>query len=945
MKKTRARAWSTWGGAAALVASATVGAAAFSPAASAATAATVYVRSGATGTGCAAPSATQACPTVQEGITAAEKLTGDAVTVTVGAGTYATSVDTATAGPLASLTIAGAGIGSTVATGGGKGTVLAVDGGTVEVTGLSIDDGVAKAATSTHGGGVYVASGATVTLTDVGVYGSSAVHGGGIYNSGTLRLFGAQLSGDAATDGGGVFNKGVATISGTSLGEVHATFDGGGILTTLGQLSLTTSDLVFATAGTATNSGFGGGLNVVTGGPSPVVLAGDVFQTDSASTGGGGAAIDRAGVDLVDDRFVADSAGGAGGGGAAVTATALQVTGSTFTGDHATGFGGGLSAHDGGVGGHIVLTRDTFAGDSAFGGGGAALFGTATVTNDTFTHDGAAFGGGIAASGSATLVDDTFFTDTAESGGGIASAELGFFGPERTPRSGPTQFTLHAAIGNTIFDTAGCESLTLTDLGYNVLSSTGTGCGFSSAAHDVLSSTSIGLTPTLAPNTSTGPETLAIGPTSSAFEEVPAPACTPHVDERTKPRPGVFGASCDAGAYEYQGAAPHHQITVVRIYGQTADATAAAELESVYTPDPCPGTTGDRPVVLATDQHYPDALASAYLAKDLGTGTLLTPGGSLSAVTATALRKEGITHVYVVGGPLAVSTAVVETLEATPAYTCGGTRPLGTHITVTRIAGATATTTAAAIATFPAASLVGRLDLAGAYAGTDALGGKGRDNTTAGSASAGPSATGALPTAIVATEAGFQDAEAAATLSYAGDLPVLLTTPGSLPTATRAALLSLGIRQVIVTGGPLAVSTAVVSALESMGISVLRVAGADYTGTAVELAGLETGSAATHLGLGWDTHPGGFAVARGDYYADGLAGAIVAAHGLHGSGPVPLLLTESPTTIGSDLAQYLRHVGGAGIGSAGARASFLIVLGGPEAVTPSVVSAMVSYLG
>jgi Fibronectin type III domain len=52
-------------------------------------------------------------------------------------------------------------------------------------------------------------------------------------------------------------------------------------------------------------------------------------------------------------------------------------------------------------------------------------------------------------------------------------------------------------------------------------------------------------------------ETLAIGVTSSAFDEVPSIGCTVAVDERGDARPGAKGqTACDAGAYQYQGTAP-----------------------------------------------------------------------------------------------------------------------------------------------------------------------------------------------------------------------------------------------------------------------------------------------------------------------------------------------------------------------------------------------------
>lgn len=406
------------------------------------------------------------------------------------------------------------------------------------------------------------------------------------------------------------------------------------------------------------------------------------------------------------------------------------------------------------------------------------------------------------------------------------------------------------------------------------------------------------------------------------------------VPESSPDRPGT-SAAVEA---TWVVAPVHRSPALRRIYGATADATAAAELESAFA-GTCPGTTGDRPVVLATDQAFPDALASAYLAKELGTGTLLTPGGSLSSPTRAALQQEGITHVYIVGGPLAISTAVANALKVTPAYQCGTTTPTGSDLQVTRVAGVTATTTAAQVALVPGRSFVGTADLAGAY------GGGGRDNVTAGTSSPAPSATGSLRTAIVASGRQFQDAEAGAVLSYAADLPVLLTTPQALPSATKLAIGSLGIQQVVLLGGQLAVSTLVLSDLEAQGVSVLRVAGQEFTGTAVELASLETASTAAHLGFGWGAgRVAGLAVARGDGFQDGLAGPVVAAHGLNGSGPVPLLLAKSPTVLGPALEAFVRQAGRQGIGSPPGRVAFLLVLGGPEALSPSVVQTMTGNL-
>jgi hypothetical protein len=71
-----------------------------------------------------------------------------------------------------------------------------------------------------------------------------------------------------------------------------------------------------------------------------------------------------------------------------------------------------------------------------------------------------------------------------------------------------------------------------------------------------VNSSTINLATSLAANGSSGPETLAIGTDSSAFEEVPPANCTVSTtvstDERGEPRPGFPGENCDAGAFEAQ---------------------------------------------------------------------------------------------------------------------------------------------------------------------------------------------------------------------------------------------------------------------------------------------------------------------------------------------------------------------------------------------------------
>jgi putative cell wall-binding protein len=379
-----------------------------------------------------------------------------------------------------------------------------------------------------------------------------------------------------------------------------------------------------------------------------------------------------------------------------------------------------------------------------------------------------------------------------------------------------------------------------------------------------------------------------------------------------------------------------------RIYGQVADGTAAALLESVFKPAGTTCPTGGN-VVLATDQNFPDALSASYLAQGLKTGVLLTPTGSLSTDAAAALRVEGITHVYIVGGPIAVSTDVVNQLTATQAYNCGGTTGLITaapgtpqNLTVTQVYGQTAYDTAQSVAQYFGASGVGSGSFATAYP-TSTTGTSTYNATSGMSGTIAPANSAPTKVAIVATGENFPDAVAASALVYAQAWPVLLTQQASLAPQAAAAISNLGIQQVVVMGGPIAISDAVVTQLEGMGVSVLRIGGQDYTDTAQLLAQFELNS----NGLNWSTtYPNllipltyGVNVARGDFYADALAGSVVG-----GKTHTPIVLTFDPNTMGTGIPALLKAEASLKI-----QVTSLSIFGGPLAVSaPTQLSVLLS---
>ncbi len=443
-----------------------------------------------------------------------------------------------------------------------------------------------------------------------------------------------------------------------------------------------------------------------------------------------------------------------------------------------------------------------------------------------------------------------------------------------------------------------------------------------------------------------------------------------------------------------------------RVAGSTADQTAVAALETQYpprpgfclpsgvTPNPNRFQTGSS-VVLATDGSWQDALTASYLASWLRTGVLLTPTGTLSPYTAQALQQEGVSNVVIVGGPLAVSTAVENQLASTPAYQCGGAGPqlnaLGQPIdlSVQRVYGTTADGTAEMVATYVDSGFVNNLNISGAF---------GLYNDTTGTDS-GSSPTIPVRTAILVTDNFFQDAASASGMSYYEHLPILLTPQGALGTEAETGLLDLGIQQVIELGGPLAISNAVNASLASQGISVLRIAGADGSETSVMLAKFELNNLA-NAGLGefsGNTPSYGtgcllrvtrspigsqlplattilpnpvpyyadctipVALARGDYFADALTSSVITGGGYFGAqfipaGPEPVILAESPTTLGTYATDFFNQAGSpygidptyqtplSPIPGSGFKVTSITVFGGPLAIANSTLQAALNAI-
>lgn len=269
--------------------------------------------------------------------------------------------------------------------------------------------------------------------------------------------------------------------------------------------------------------------------------------------------------------------------------------------------------------------------------------------------------------------------------------------------------------------------------------------------------------------------------------------------------------------------------SVSRIAGTDAFDTAAQVALSHYS--------SASTVYVASRSTFPDALGAGAVAARAGAPVLLTAEASLPSATASALTRLHPSAIVVVGGPAAVSDAVVQQLEQ--------------YAPVRRVAGTDRYATSAALAdTFPA----------------------------------GPSV------AYVTTGLNFPDALSGSALaaSTTGSGPVLLVQPDAVPAAVGAALDSLRPQRIVVLGGSAAVSDSVLSALQAFTSgSVTRVSGADRYATSAAVA------------ADGNARPAVVYIATGAGFADALAAAPIA--GVSGAPLLLVAPSAVPSAIATEL--------------------------------------------
>ncbi|MCD7947110.1 MAG: InlB B-repeat-containing protein [Oscillospiraceae bacterium] len=289
--------------------------------------------------------------------------------------------------------------------------------GTMEMTGGTVQFNNS----STYGGGIYVNTGALLTITGGLIQSNNATvnGGGGIFLSSSATATMASCiveENHAATNGGGVYVGGSASftmMSGSILNNVAVT-NGGGVYTTNPATGQTNILMVLGGDITGNSAGgFGGGVYVATG-TTFTMEAGTIQNNTTVTSGGGGVYLFVSATFVMHGGLIQANTAATNGGGLYLgnSATATMSAGS-ISGNTSGAIAGGVYVY---LNGSFTMTGGDITGNTTNGNGGGIYItatGSAMLENITLSGNG----------GMVNIGDTTFGPVT--NGGGIYLTEGG----------------------------------------------------------------------------------------------------------------------------------------------------------------------------------------------------------------------------------------------------------------------------------------------------------------------------------------------------------------------------------------------------------------------------------------------------------------------------------------------------------------------------------------
>lgn len=250
------------------------------------------------------------------------------------------------------------------------GAMRVAEGGWLEIT----DSTISNNTSDLNGGGLSVTSDSIASLNNVTFSGNQAERGGGIYNGhngGETLISGGTISNNiASVQGGGIYNKDSMAINGSTISLSQAP-EGGGILNHgLGELTITTSQILNNTA-----SQTGGGIYNF----GQATVEESTVSGNQAPEGGG--LLNEANLSIVKSTITENTAAESGGGMFNRDSSSdLNIINSTLSGNSATTIRGSAIYH---LEGNLEISYTTIANNSGGTTSGAifAIPSSLTISN------------------------------------------------------------------------------------------------------------------------------------------------------------------------------------------------------------------------------------------------------------------------------------------------------------------------------------------------------------------------------------------------------------------------------------------------------------------------------------------------------------------------------------------------------------------------------------
>lgn len=298
------------------------------------------------------------------------------------------------AGPQSLLLLSTPVLDSNSASDGGGLYIRSADTVTISRTIFGANSAVRRGGAIYHGSGILNVRSSTIADNV-----ADGLGGGGIYNAGQRLdildgLFLTNRATDAVGRGGAILNDtgGALTIRGTTFSGNIAMRSGGAIEDASGPETWTDLDDVTFEENRADGlAGIGGGVNVRDS--SAVRIEKGRFTQNVALDGGGALSIDRGSLSIALAEIGNNRSEGTSGGGAVLSGTAdVTITQTTLHRNSSTSDGGAIMAMEG----TLTLTSSTLSGNTADSSGGGISTGAKTVIDaSTIARNRAETGAGL----------------------------------------------------------------------------------------------------------------------------------------------------------------------------------------------------------------------------------------------------------------------------------------------------------------------------------------------------------------------------------------------------------------------------------------------------------------------------------------------------------------------------------------------------------------------